>query len=223
MRGAATVVVAVLLAAIATATSIAAYSWAAPRIAISLELSETSAVQTALVQCNDRITETARTGSGNRCVIPASHGQLTAQTDGLYYQLTSSGRLCDQTADWVTLDEENHVDMHCTITAESGSIYELRWRWPSQITISGQGVGGVTGFVGAIGVENCPFGPPSPTSPPYPPCPRPAITFDPTNVTFNTITVYVEFETTPGMTGNTVMLSRVRTEPDKVVLKAELS
>jgi len=208
---------------ISTTTAIAAYSWAAPRVALSMELSEAQSVQAAMESCDDRIVETARTGSGNRCIFPASRGAIIARTDGLYYSLESSGRLCDPTVDWVVINAEKHIEVECDLTSKGTSNFNLRWRWPSQITINAEDLAGMGGFVGAIATENCPYVPPSPSSPPYPPCPQPTITFDPADVTFNTITVYVEFELTPGASGKTISLTRVQVAPDKVILRADVS
>lgn len=222
MRAVTVLVSAIIVLAISVIAATTAYMWAAPRIAASFEAAEAEAVQVALADCNDRIVETARTGIANRCLIPADRGRLTAETDGLYYSLLTAAPVCDPTADWVSLEPAKRLELKCSFVERYH--YELRWRWPSEIAINGTGLAGMGGFVGMIGTEDCPFEPPPPpASPPYPPCPEPDIKFEPTDVEFETVTMFVEFETIPGARGKIVSMSRVSITPYKIVLKVELT
>lgn len=133
---------AVLLTTIATASAITAYFWAMPRISLSMDMSESVSVQSALASCDSKILETARTGSGNKCLIPAARGILTAENDGLYYSLSSVGQLCDSTNDWVVIDANRHIELLCSVGATNASIFNLRWRYPKSMNVSMSDMGG---------------------------------------------------------------------------------
>ncbi|MEM7824332.1 MAG: hypothetical protein QW227_03100 [Candidatus Aenigmatarchaeota archaeon] len=197
MHGVSTIIVAVLLAAIAAVTAVAAYTWAAPQINLSFDVTESQAVRAALETCNDKIIETARTGSGNTCVIPASRGVVTAQNDGLYYQLSSSGRLCDPT-DWALINPDKHIELACQVTSENASIYNLRWRYPKQLEINATELSGELRH--DVYVTPIEF----------------------SNTTFRTVSVYVYLVSYPGAGGQHVEFSRKDVTPDNVTLNVRI-
>jgi hypothetical protein len=142
VQGVSTIIVAVLIVVISTVTAISAYSWAAPNVALSFDLSESQAVQAALESCNDRILETARTGSANQCAIPASRGVLTAKTDGLYYSLISAGHICDPSVDWIIIDADDHIEQMCNQLSQNATELDLRWRFPKQLNVQANSMTG---------------------------------------------------------------------------------
>ncbi len=93
----------------------------------SLDLSETNTITTQLGQCNDKIIDTARSGSSNRCFFSTDRGFMEAKTDGIYYKLTTSSNVCD-THDWTQINEDKHVWQKCTQGVKIWT-YELRWAW----------------------------------------------------------------------------------------------
>jgi len=136
VRGVSSVIVAVLITVIAASASIAAYFWVMPRISLSFDMGETQTVQTALESCDTKILETARTGSGNKCIFPSSRGTITAQYDGIYYSLKSKGRMCDPTLDWISIVPAKHIEFSCNVTSEGTTSYGLRWRYPQTLNIT---------------------------------------------------------------------------------------
>ncbi len=195
MRGVSTVIVAVLLVAIGSVSAVAAYTWASPRISFSFDLSESDAVQRAFESCNDRIIETARTGSSSHCIIPTSRGELTAQSDGLYYTLSSSGRLCDQTSDWVSINAEKHVELLCNVQPGNATMFNLRWRYPKLVSIYAVTLeGNLTRDSDVTPVK-----------------------FNTTS-SFRTVSVFVYLVVTPGGGGQNIDLNRINITSENVTL-----
>ena len=194
MKGAVTVFQAILIFALAVSMAAIATPWAYATLQKSLDTSEMSTVRSQLGLCNDKLVDTARTGTSNKCIFSANRGKITAQTDGIYYTLTSKAQMCDD-HDWGEVDKDRHLESMCDSSLDVRT-YTMRWRWPANVTMEGKA------FSGAIlkkdQVES-------------------NIAFD-SDLTFRTVSVVVEFEYTPGQSGKTVEISRNSLSRDKAVL-----
>lgn len=194
MKGAVTVFQAILIFAVAVSMAAIATPWAYATLQKSLDTSEMSTVRSQLGLCNDKLIDTARTGTSNKCTFSANRGKITAQTDGVYYTLISKAQMCDD-HDWGEVDKDRHLESMCDSSYDVRT-YTMRWRWPANVTMEGKE------FSGAILKKEQTVN---------------TITFD-DSLTFRTVSVVVEFEYTPGQSGKTVEISRNSLSRDKAVL-----
>ncbi|MBU3905022.1 MAG: hypothetical protein KJ906_02660 [Nanoarchaeota archaeon] len=194
MKGAVTILQAVLIFAITLSMIVAAIPWLTTSIDNSLTMSEMGNIRDQMGLCNDKLVETARTGTSSKCLFSANRGTITAQGDGIYYALLSKGDICDN-HDWAEVDKERHLESKCDVTYSTNN-YNLRWRWPKDIDIQG------SGFTGTIikGSET-----------------KDNITFD-SSLDFKTLTVVVNFEYIEGQVGKTLEISRNALLEDKAIL-----
>ncbi|MBU3896374.1 MAG: hypothetical protein KJ697_00350 [Nanoarchaeota archaeon] len=199
MKGAATILQVVLLFAIATSLAAAAAPWAYNTLQKTMDTSEMGVIRDQMVLCNDKLIETARTGTSNRCVFSANRGKVSALTDGIYYNLLSKAPICDE-HDWVEVDLERHLESMCDDLGTART-YTMRWRWPSNVKIEGKDF---TGEV--LKRDDVKYN----------------IEFD-TSVTFRTVTVIVEFDYTPGEAGKIVEISRKALTKDSAVLSVKIN
>lgn len=145
MRGANVVFQAVLMFAIVVAGALVVLPWAMKTVQRSSETSEPSIILNELRDCSKKITETARTGSGNTCSFSIVAGSLDIKQEGIYYTLESTSKnICDQHLEF-EVDPENHIYQSCTAYSNFRKL-QYRWSWPSQITIGGSGFGGSITF-----------------------------------------------------------------------------
>lgn len=91
------------------------------------EVNEINAVKQEFVDCNNKIFETARTGSSNKCIFPIDKGNLTGSTSEISYQIISRYRICDKSA-WVIIDPDNNLWQMCD-TSGRNSILSLKWNY----------------------------------------------------------------------------------------------
>ena len=194
MRGASIVLQAVLIFAIALAAIFIVIPWSMQRVDQTPEISEPGIVLDQLRTCNQKITDTARTGNGNTCLFSIDAGKLDVMQDGIYYILSSEAEnLCDQHVE-TTIDSANHITQKCTTYLKLKTL-QYKWFWPVQITIIG------SGFNGTIGGFPINF------------------TGD---ANFTTLTVYVKFAYDAGQRGDTLDIVRESIAADNVVIKAVL-
>lgn len=120
------VIQALLILAIAAGLAITVVPWIYHTINLSMDSAEMKSVKTDMIKCSDKILETARTGSGNKCILGISRGELQVKTDGIYYSLLSGGEICS-THDWALV--ERQVWQKCS---QEGSQYnyQLKWFYP---------------------------------------------------------------------------------------------
>jgi len=198
MRGVVTVFEAVLLVAIGVSLLTIAIPFVYSSVINLFEVSEASNVRNQLELCNDKIIDTARTGSTNTCRFSISRGVLTAALDGIHYTLISNGNICDQ-HDWVNINVDKHVWQKCVVNGTQRTL-EYRWAWISSITIEAQTLSGNITNKG-VKISDINF-------------------LIPTD--FTTLTLQAEFEYIPDQTGTIVEISRVSLTETKVILKVEL-
>lgn len=91
------------------------------------ELNEITAVKQEFVECNNKIFETARTGSSNKCIFPIERGNITGSISEISYQIISRYRICDKSP-WVIIDPDNNIWQMCDISGRN-SILRLKWNY----------------------------------------------------------------------------------------------
>jgi hypothetical protein len=104
------------------------------------ELNEITAVKQEFAECNNKIFETARTGSSNKCIFPVQRGNITGSTSEISYQIISRYRICDKST-WVLINPENNIWQMCDISGKN-SILSLKWNY-TNISFQFQQIGNV--------------------------------------------------------------------------------
>ncbi|MDD5416733.1 MAG: hypothetical protein PHU12_02030 [Candidatus Aenigmarchaeota archaeon] len=198
MKGAVTILEAILIFAIAVSVTAVAVPWAYNALQRNLDISEMGTIRSQMELCNDKLIDTTRSGSSNKCIFSANRGKITAESDGIYYSLTSSGDICDAHS-WAEVDTERHLESSCD-ASYALTKYNMRWRWPSSVTMEGKD------FEGEILKREQTIS---------------SIEFD-GDLNFRTITVVVAFEYTPGQAGKTVEFSRVALTKDNATLNVNI-
>jgi len=198
MRGAMKIFGAIIILFIVISLSIIAVVWIIPEIERSMELSEFQIIRNQFYECNNKILETARIGSTNKCFFSAGKGSLTVDTGGIHYKITTRTKICDQ-HQWVQINEEKHMWQRCEVS-DGERTFEMMWSFPLESKIEG------LNFAGNKLKDD--------------PILMGTITFD---SPLNFITYYIEFQSTSGESGNIVEVSRVDVRMDKIILKIRLS
>lgn len=203
MRGAINVMEAVLILVVTVSIMFLAMPWVMSTIDRSSIISEASTMKDQLANCNDKLVETARTGSGNKCVFSPRFGTLKTEKEGIYYVLDSEfDDICDITSDWVEINPDKHVWMKCEKIGSRRLSY--RWFWPiKSLAVEGLGLQGGIYERGSL-TKQIKFIPDSQGF--YP---------------FTTLTTQVEFTTSVAIeSGNILEISRVGVGQGKAILKA---
>ena len=199
MKAAFTILQAMLIMVLALSLVSMALPWTIETVGQSMDLAEFKTIKSQFDECNERIIETARTGSTNKCMFNIKRGELSGRTEGIYYKLLSSAPLCDAST-LVEIDPRNHIWQECNVSGKQ-RIYGLLWKFPSSLNVSGQGIQG-NQMAGQTTTANISF-------------------LNPIN--FNTLTLYVNFQYQPGQVGNVVELSRVDVTQTNITLKVKIS
>ncbi len=195
MRGAVTIFQAVLIFVIAVSLIALGVPWFLDTYEKSMEIGEIRTVKGQLEQCNEKLVETARTGTANQCLFSADKGEMTAESDGVYYSITTKADICDD-HNWIEIDPEKHIWQKCKVVATTTN-YNLKWSWPKNITIEGYNLDGEIDR-NDVKIADIIF-----TSP----------------VDFTTLTVLVEFEAVPGQAGKIIEINRISVQEEKVILR----
>jgi len=199
MKGVSTLLIAILLMVIVVSVMIIAMPWAGEKIQESTDITEVKSIKSQFDYCNDMIIETARTGSTNKCIFSVSKGRITGTREGINYGVVTSAKICDQ-QEWVQIDEKRHVWQNCDVSG-SDRIFDMRWKFPSELEVQGQGMVG-NQFRGDYFLGNINFGGP---------------------INFTTLTLYILFEYGEGEAGNIVEISRVDVNPYNITLSIKIS
>ena len=101
--------------------------WAMMNMSGFFELSEINSVKDAMAECNDNLLQTARTGLPSKCVFSLRGGEIRGTTNEIYYFVTASTRICDQ-SDWVLINPEKNIWQRCDVSG-SQSAFSLRWNY----------------------------------------------------------------------------------------------
>lgn len=175
-----------------------ALPWTIETIGLSMELAEFKSINSQFVDCNEKIIETARTGSTNKCIFTIKKGEITGKKEGIYYKLLSTSPLCDESP-LVEIDSRNHIWQECGIYGKQ-RVYGLLWKFPSSINVTGSQIQGNKLVDETINAT---------------------INFDP-SITFDTLTLFINFQYQPGQTGSIVELSRIDVTQTNVTLKIKI-
>ena len=189
---------AVLITVISVSLVALSFPWVMKAIGESMDTIEVSFIKSQFDTCSDRILETARTGTSNRCFFNINRGKLAGKTEGLSYTIVSSASICDPHP-LTEIDDRKHIWQECR-EVDGQKVYEMLWMFPKELEVSGTGIQGSKmagqSSSGSIGFD------------------------DPIN--FRTLSVYVGFEYKPDETGNVVDMSRVAITDEDVTLSIRL-
>jgi hypothetical protein len=193
------IVLVMIIAVISVSLVAIASPWAIKTINESMDAVEVSFIKSQFETCNDRILETARTGTANKCFFNINRGELAGRPESLNYTIVSTARICDPSP-LTEVDEKKHIWQLCY---DSGgqSVYEMMWMFPKELEISGSGVQG-----------SKQQGESSSSS----------IDFDQT-IQFETLSVYVNFDYEPGETGNVIDMVRTNVTEDDVTIRIKFT
>jgi hypothetical protein len=199
MKGAVPILQAVLLVILLVSITSLSIPWSMKIVEESMDVSEVGSIKPQFDSCSEKILETARTGTTNKCYFNIGRGQLTGKTEGLSYRIVSTADICDQHS-LTEIDERYHIWQSCSVSGENRA-YEMLWKFPSLLKVNGTGVEGDT-MQGVNQIGN--------------------ITFD-NPVQFSTLSLYAGFIYTPGESGTVVEISRVEISQTNVTLKIKFS
>jgi hypothetical protein len=121
---------AILITAVVVGIATIGIPWALNTFQITVEISEAKTVKSDFIKCSEKILETVRTGSSNKCILSVSKGVLFVRRDGIYYRLVGSGEICDP-HEWALVDIPSKIWQRCEKSGEN-YIYELRWFYPQE-------------------------------------------------------------------------------------------
>jgi hypothetical protein len=172
--------------------------WVIETIGGSIDLMEVGNIKSQFDACNERILETVRTGTTNRCFFNVNRGAITGKQEGLSYQISSPVDICDPHG-LIEIDPRKHIWQECT-GADNQRVLEMLWMFPRELNVSG------TGFQGSKISGSSPSG---------------DIGFSET-IIFRTISVYVVFEYPIGSTGSVIEMSRTAITNKNVTLTVEM-
>lgn len=161
---------------------------------------EVGMIKSQFDSCSERILETARTGSTNKCFFNINRGDLTGMSDGISYKIVTTASICDK--HFMTLiDEKRHIWQSCDVIGNE-RVFEMKWMFPQELEITGSQVQG-----SKMSGES----------------PSGSITIgEDGEIDFRTLSVYVAFEYTPGESGNVVEMGRLAVTDEDVTLRIRL-
>ena len=102
--------------------------WVVDYIGESMDLIEVSNIEAQFEACSERILETARTGTGNKCFFNINRGELTGKPEGLSYNIVSTALICDSHA-LTEINERKHIWQKCSVSGKYRT-YEMLWMFP---------------------------------------------------------------------------------------------
>lgn len=146
MKAVSVILQAVLILAVIVSVATASLPFAQKTIKTSVESAEISNMRSDFMKCGDKILDTARTGSGNKCILSAAEGKIFVKTDGLYYSLIGNSEICAP-QEWALIDLNKQVWQKCSPSGDK-KIYELRWFYPKNDIILLEGTVNLTSVSG---------------------------------------------------------------------------
>jgi hypothetical protein len=187
----------VLIVVIVVALTSLSLPWAIETIGESMDLTEVNSIKSQFDTCSERILETARTGTTNKCFFNIDRGELTGKTEGLNYKIISSAPICDA-HDLTKIDERRYIWQRCDVSGEN-RIFQMLWMFPKELNVTGTGVQG-SKMRGESSLGDVRFDDP---------------------VEFKTLSLNVNFQYQPGESGKVIELSRVGITETNVTLKVK--
>jgi len=131
---------AVLIVFIVVALTSLSLPWAMKTIGESMDLTEVNSIKSQFDTCSERILETARTGTTNKCFFNIDKGVLTGKKEGISYKIISSANICDSHG-LTEIDARRHIWQSCNVSGEN-RIFEMLWMFPKELNVSGEKVEG---------------------------------------------------------------------------------
>lgn len=199
MQGAIPIIQVILLFIIALSLVALMFPWAMKKLEESMDISEINSIKIQFDDCNEKILETSRTGTTNKCIFNIKRGTIIGKGDGIEYRLLSTAHICDQHG-LVEIDNRNHIWQACNVSGES-RLYSMLWYFPLELKVNGTDVNGDE-IRGKTPVADIIFENP---------------------ILFKTLTLYAGFVYTPGEAGDIVEISRVNITETNVTLKIKIS
>jgi len=199
MKAAFTILQAMLVMLLILVLAAMTLPWAMENVGTSMDLSEFKTIKSQFDDCNQRIIETARTGTTNKCIFNIKRGEISGRQEGINYKIVSNAPLCDPSP-LTEIDSRNHIWQECNVSGKT-RIYNLLWKFPSSLNVTSEGIQG-NQMVGQTSIGDIYFDEP---------------------INFETLTLYVNFQYQPGQVGSIVELSRVDITQTNVTLKVKIS
>lgn len=199
MRGTIGIIELLLITVVIISLAAIFLPWLGDTINQSLETGEVSAIYSQFKSCSEKILETARTGTTNKCIFSISKGKIIGKTEGIEYSLVSNAPICDE-HNQTLIDEQSHIYQSCNISGMS-RVFTMLWMFPSEIKIEAEGLQGseIKGDT-PVGIIDFGAGP----------------------IEFKTITLLVEFEYNEKESGGTVELGRKSISTEKVIITLKI-
>ncbi len=173
--------------------------WIGGTIDQSLDAGELASIKNQFKVCSNKILETARTGTTNKCIFSISRGKIEGRTEGLQYSLVSKAPIC--TPHLLTIiDEQSHIYQECAQTGET-KVYKMLWMFPSQLKVEAENL------LGSQIKGDTPIG---------------SIDFGTGTIVFRTLTLLVEFDYSQDQIGTNVELTRISMSTDKVYIGVKI-
>ncbi len=123
----------ILLVGAVIAIAISALPWVNKQIQLSFDKAEIKNVKSQFMRCAEKILETARTGSSNKCIFSVSRGDLYVKEDGIYYKLSRDGKICEEHK-FALIDYFHKLWERCKRVKEKWT-YELKWFYPKNDSV----------------------------------------------------------------------------------------
>jgi hypothetical protein len=199
MKAAFSIIELILIMVIAIALAAIALPWSVENVGISIDSTEVKSIKSQFDDCNEKIIETARTGSTNECMFNIKNGVISGRQDGIYYKILSNGPICDASP-LTEIDSKNHIWQECNVSGKQ-RIYGMLWKFPSSLNVTGQSISG-NQISGQTNIANINFNTP---------------------VNFDTLSLFVNFQYQPGQIGNVVELNRVNITQTNVTIGVSIS
>ncbi len=134
MKAVSVILQAVLILAVMSSAATVGVPYAQKTLKLSFDSAEISNVRADMLKCSDKILDTARTGSGNRCILSVNEGKLSVRSDGIYYSLEGNNGICS-VHDWALVDVNKQVLQKCSLVPSGQNLYQLKWTYPKNDVI----------------------------------------------------------------------------------------
>ncbi|MFH1473663.1 MAG: hypothetical protein ABIE55_02095 [Candidatus Aenigmatarchaeota archaeon] len=193
-----TVLQAVMILLISVALVSLSLPWAIETIGESMDMVEVGNIKAQFDACSDRILETARTGTNNKCFFNIDRGEIIGKTEGITYNIVSSAQICDE-HDLIEIDDRKHIWQKCSATGKYRN-FEMVWTFPKEIEVNATQLTGEK-IMGEVNKGSIVFA---------------------SEIIFRTLSVYVAFDFMPGEIGRTLDMTRASVTSDNVTLKVSM-
>ena len=126
-----TVIQAIMILLVTVSLVALAFPWVSGSLDESIDIYEVGNIKTQFEACSDRILETARTGTVNRCIFNIERGTLVSSENSLTYRIASNAKICDPHP-LIEIDERKHIWQNCSFSNGLNN-FEMHWMFPSYV------------------------------------------------------------------------------------------